>query len=110
MGNSASKSTISKSVNKTANKSTTFDQNFGREIMKNIELKESPFISTQKEASTHSNLSKRMELDKRTEGTVSWDDFSLIFHENGANRIKLEDKSKIDEIKKYFELPNKLTK
>lgn len=113
MGNSASKTkTLNslKSVNKTKTPSPTssstsnFDQNFGREIMKNIKLKESPVDSLKQESSTANNLRKRMELDQQTEGKVSWEEFSLIFQEN--NSVKL-DKSKIDELKKYFSLPDR---
>lgn len=101
MGNSASK-TVPKTVKQPTNlKPASFDENFGRQIMQNIKLKESPFAATQKQAATSSNLRKRLELDKRKEGTISWHDFPSIFT-NNQNKI---DKKAVEDIKKYFSLP-----
>ena len=101
MGNSASK-TVPKTVKQQTNlKAANFDENFGRQIMQNIQLKESPFATNQKQSAVSRNLMKRMELDKQTEGTISWHDFPSIFtHEQ--DKI---DKNKVTEIKKYFSLP-----
>lgn len=99
MGNSASKTVKQQKTFKPAG----LDENFGREIMKNIKLKESPFVAAQNQASISSNLRKRMELDKQTEGTISWHDFPSIFT---YEQVRI-DKKKVEEIKKYFSLPIK---
>lgn len=106
MGNSASK-TVPITVKQLPNlkeKAANFDSNFGRQIMQNIKLKESPASAlNQKKAAVSSNLRKRMELDKQMEGTISWHDFPSIFtHEQ--DKI---DPNKVKEIKKYFSLPIK---
>lgn len=101
MGNSASKTPVVKQA-ATIKKQATLDENFGREIMKNIKLNESLHNSNQKSVST--NLKRRMELDKQTEGTISWDEFPLIFKNEKIGRI---DADKVAEIKKYFSLPIK---
>lgn len=101
MGNSSSK-IVPKTVKQPKNlKPNGFDENFGRQIMQNITLKESPFASTQKQIAISSNLRKRLELDKEKERTISWQDFPSIFkHEQ--NKI---DKKAVEDIKKYFSLP-----
>lgn len=96
MGNSASK-TAPKIIKQP---STTIDENFGKQIMQNIKLKESPFASNKKQAAVSSNLRKRMELDKQTEGTISWQNFPLIFTNE---QIKI-DKNIVEDIKKYFSI------
>lgn len=101
MGNSASKTPVVKQV-VTNKKQVSFDEKFGRQIMQNIKLNESIQNSNQKQVST--NLRKRMELDKQTEGTISWHDFPLIFKNEKIDRI---DATKINGIKKYFSLPIK---
>lgn len=106
MGNFASKS-VKSSPKITPNpscKPSSSDETFGRQIMQNIRLKESPFISNQNEVANSSILRKRMLLDKQTEGTISWDEFPLIFSNNKDNRIKLKE-SEINEIKRYLSIP-----
>lgn len=102
MGNSASKTgLIQQTVKQTK---PNLDESFGQSIMKNIRLKESPLISKKQTPPLSSNLKKRMELDKQTVGTVSWQEFPLIFEAH--NKLKI-DKDKVDELKKYFSLPKK---
>jgi hypothetical protein len=102
MGNSASKA-IPKAPQQTNTKQLSFDNKFGRQIMQNIKLKESPFAANQKQVTISSNLRKRMELDKQTEGTISWHNFPSIF----TQEYDKMDANKIEDIKKYFSLPIK---
>jgi hypothetical protein len=102
MGNSASKA-VPKAVQQTNSNPLSFNDNFGRQIMQNIKLKETPSAGNQKQAKITSNLRKRMELDKQTEGTISWHHFPSIFTQE-HDKI---DTSKIEDIRKYFSLPIK---
>lgn len=103
MGNSASK-TLPKTVPKSVTKATSLDESFGRQIMQNIQLKESPFtISTHTPTSNSTGLKKRIELNKQTEGTISWNELPLIFEED-YNKLKI-DKTRMDVIRKNFSFP-----
>lgn len=105
MGNSVSKN-VPKIVPKTAIKSTIVDESFGRQIMQNIQLKVSPFILPNNQQTTSSystGLKKRIELNKQTEGTVSWNELPLIFAED-YGKLLIE-KSKMDEIRKKLIFP-----
>ena len=90
-------------VPKSAPKSTEIDEKFGRQIMQNIRLKESNFVPIQQKFSGSTGLTKRIKLNKQTEGTVSWNELPLIFSEDYRN-LKI-DKTKMEEIRKYFSLP-----
>lgn len=102
MGNSASKSVPKiKSVTKAA---ATLDESFGRQIMQNIRLKESPLvISTHGPTSNSTGLKKRIDLNKQTEGTVYWNELPSIFAED-YSKLKI-DKTRMDEIRNNFSFP-----
>ena len=102
MGNSSSKR-LPKAISKNIPKTTTMDEKFGHQIMQNIQLKESSFIPINQNSSKLTGLAKRIELNKRTDGTISWNELPLIFSEN-QNKLKI-DKTKIEEIKKHFSFP-----
>lgn len=105
MGNSSSKSTVivQKTV-KQAKQSSKIDEAFGQSIIKNVQLKETPINLNLQSTPHSSNLMKRMELNKQTAGTVSWQEFPLIFEPK--NKLSI-DKDKVEELKKYFYLPSK---
>lgn len=102
MGNSSSKS-LPKAIPKSVPKTTTIDEKFGHQIMQNIQLKESSFIPINHNSSKSTGLAKRIELNKQTDGTISWNELPLIFSEN-QNKLKI-DKTKMEEIKKHFSFP-----
>ena len=102
MGNSSSKS-LPKVVPKSIPKTSTIDEKFGHQIMQNIQLKESSFNPIHQNSPKSTGLAKRIELNKRTDGTISWNELPLIFSED-QNKLKI-DKAKIEEIKRHFSFP-----
>ena len=104
MGISASKS-VPKIIPKSVPKPSNLDEQFGNQIMQNIKLKEYPLPFPIQNNLKTSNLRKRMQMDRQTEGTVSWEEFPLIFSDE-SNKLKI-DKATIDELGKYFSIPEK---
>ena len=106
MGNSTSKTTTAAMIKRTS-KLPSKEELFGREIMKNIQLKEAPFkefVKQNKNIKIKNNFTTRTELNQQTDGTLSWQELPEIF--NGNNKFKIES-FKIEKLKKYFSLPDK---
>lgn len=119
MGNLASKTT--KSMPSAAIKTSkpqilsSKEEIFGREIMKNIQLKEVPIKLTGNQdlknesnrPKTKSNFTTRTQLNQQTDGTLSWQELPEIFNsvETNSKKFRIET-SKIEKLKKYFSLPN----
>lgn len=104
MGSSSSKANVPKVVSNTiASKKALIDENFGRQIMQNIQLKESSFTTNQQTQRKSIGLQKRMDLNKKQECTISWNELPLIFSEE-VKMLKI-DGEKVGEIRKCFTFP-----
>lgn len=112
MGNLTSKTTKSmpSAAIKRTSKPPSKEEIFGREIMKNIQLKEAPFkelINGNVKIKSNSNFTTRTELNQQTDGTLSWQELPEIFKSvETSKKFKIEP-FKIEKLKKYFSLPDK---
>lgn len=110
MGNLTSKTTKSmpSAAIKRTSKPPSKEEIFGREIMKNIQLKEAPFKELiNRKIKIKSNFTTRTELNQQTDGTLSWQELPEIFKSvETSKKFKIEP-FKIEKLKKYFSLPDK---
>lgn len=85
--------------------SSNEDSSFGREIMKNIHLNVSEIKQNSQIPLTQSGFNKRFELNKQTEGLVSWEDLpSVLTSTSKANKVT---EAKVQELKEFYALPDK---
>ena len=106
MGNTASK-TANKIAPSSKPASTTLEQNFGREIIKNIKLKESPIIlhKPQRLDNFGDLVRRRFELNRSTQGTISWDEFPFLLSQEKSPKFSNISQNEVDELKRHISIP-----